>query len=104
MKHAAFYFELGQRIKAARYDRSVRQEDLAKKLGLSRTSLTNIEAGRQSMLLHQFLAVERALGVPHLSLLPPLPSRDVIHIRPSSVRRRRVAPSDGSKQPNVTGD
>jgi len=38
--------------------------------GLSRTSIANIEAGRQKILLHQFLDLAAALEVPPFALLP----------------------------------
>lgn len=42
-----FWKALGKRIKKAREDMWETQESLAGKLGLARTSVTNIEAGRQ---------------------------------------------------------
>lgn len=38
------------------------QEDLAKKIGLTRTSVVNIEAGRQRVLLHDIEKIAGAFG------------------------------------------
>ncbi len=49
---------------------NVTQENLAKLVGLTRTSLTNIEKGRQKILLHTFADLASALGVRPAELLP----------------------------------
>jgi transcriptional regulator with XRE-family HTH domain len=67
-----FYKEVGQRIRAARMNAKITQADLADLIGLTRTSVTNLEAGRQRMPLHLFAAIERAVSAPAGSLLPPL--------------------------------
>lgn len=46
------------------------QEGLSLKVGLSRTSVTNIELGRQSVLVHQLVAFAQALGVSVEDLIP----------------------------------
>lgn len=43
------YEAIGKRIKAGRKRIGITQEDLAKHLGLSRTSICNIEVGRQAL-------------------------------------------------------
>ncbi len=57
------YKRLGGLIAAERSYRGMRQEDLAKKIGISRAALANMEAGRQRILLHHVFAVEKAFGV-----------------------------------------
>lgn len=47
------------------------QEKLGRLVGLSRTSITNIEKGRQHVALHQLLAIADALAVRPEALLPP---------------------------------
>lgn len=64
----ALYIELGKKIKNARGVRS--QEDLAKACFLSRTSITNIEKGRQHLPLHTLYAIANALKIPIRELLP----------------------------------
>lgn len=46
------YRLIGAKIEQLRNMLGWSQEDLAKKVGLTRTSITNIEAGRQRILLH----------------------------------------------------
>lgn len=57
----AVHVALGARIRLIRETLGVTQEDLAKRLGLVRTSLVNIEAGRQRMLLNFVDDVAREL-------------------------------------------
>ena len=47
------------------------QDRLGKLVGLSRTSITNIEKGRQHVSLHQLYRIADALGVTPDILLPP---------------------------------
>lgn len=65
-----FYVELGQQIRRARNQRGCTQADLAVELGISRTSLTNIECGRQRMLVDQLVRTAEKLGVPLADLVP----------------------------------
>jgi transcriptional regulator with XRE-family HTH domain len=46
------------------------QEKLGRLVGLSRTSITNIEKGRHHIVLHQLLAFARALNMPPGALIP----------------------------------
>ena len=50
------------------------QDRLGVLVGLSRTSITNIEKGRQHVSLHQLYRIADALNIPVEALLPP-PSR-----------------------------
>jgi len=63
------YIELGKRIKSARGKR-FSQADLAKASLLSRTSITNIEKGRQHLPLHTLYAIANALEIHVGDLLP----------------------------------
>lgn len=65
-----FYQEVGRRIRKERKDRHITQEDLGKAVGLTRTSVTNIERGRQKLLLHTLADCSAALGVAIARLLP----------------------------------
>ena len=73
------YWEVGIRIRAAREQKGISQERLAASIGLSRTSLTNIEQGKQKFLLHTFIAIADTLGV-SLGQLLPSASSDVIKL------------------------
>src|SRR5688572_23500510 len=66
-----FYKEVGHRVREARKRaNNMTQKALAMTVGLTRTSLTNIEKGRQKMLLHTFIDIAAALGVDVADLLP----------------------------------
>lgn len=65
-----FYRRLGETIRTVRVERLMTQEDLAKKVGLSRSSVANIECGRQQIMLHQASAFAKALKVDKGEFLP----------------------------------
>ena len=65
-----FYRELGRRIREAREKSHLTQEALAVEVSLTRTSVTNIEKGRQQLLVHTLVEISRALNVAPESLLP----------------------------------
>ena len=46
------------------------QAELGRRIGLSRTSVTNIEQGRHHVSLHQFMRIAVALDVAPEALLP----------------------------------
>lgn len=68
----AFYINVGQNVKQAREGRGITQEDLAAQVALSRTSITNIEQGRQQFMLHTLIEISAALSVAPASLLPKI--------------------------------
>lgn len=53
--------EIGARIRAARLGRQMTQADLAERIGLTRASITNMEAGRQSIGAGLLVLVSEAL-------------------------------------------
>lgn len=57
------YKKLGHRIRMMRCGLGMTQGSYAKKVGLNRTSIVNIEAGRQRILLHQVRKFAAALGI-----------------------------------------
>ena len=57
------YQAIGARIAMVRSALGLTQEDLAKKIGFERTSVVNIEAGRQRILLHTAAEIAAALGM-----------------------------------------
>lgn len=67
---AAFYKQVGKRVKRARLSLGLSQEALAAKLELTRTSITNIEQGRQRVMLHTIMDLAGALGVSLGDLVP----------------------------------
>jgi len=66
------YLRLGRRIRAAREDAGLTQAELAASISLSRTSVTNIERGRQQILLHTLYDIASALGIDAANLLPEM--------------------------------
>jgi len=66
-----FYRAFGKLVRTHRESRpDMTQERLGKLVGLSRTSITNIEKGRQHIALHQLFAIAEALKVRPDALLP----------------------------------
>lgn len=80
LRRDQFYHQVGTRIREGREKRAMTQEALAKIIGLSRTSLTNIERGRQRILLHTLSEIATALGM-NANELFPAPENDVQVIR-----------------------
>lgn len=75
MGDSDLYRELGHKIRLAR-ERSpqkLSQEALAQNLGISRTSMVNIEAGRQRAPLHMLWRIAQLL---EMDLTMLIPSRD----------------------------
>lgn len=66
-----FYRALGDRVKKARTDAKVSQDSLARAVGLSRTSITNIEKGRQPVQALLLVKIADALSTSAAVLLPP---------------------------------
>ena len=66
----ALYAAVGVRVREARRSQKMSQEDLANRVGLTRTSITNVEAGRQKLPLHTLFAIAEALGMEAKELLP----------------------------------
>ena len=66
------YQELGRKIRQARERHSQRlsQDVLAKRLGISRASVVNIEAGRQRAPLHVVWQIAELLGTDLTVLIP----------------------------------
>ncbi|MEO3780888.1 helix-turn-helix transcriptional regulator [Micromonospora sp. B11E3] len=64
------YDELGQRVRNARTRAGVTQGQLAQRIGLTRSSVANLEAGRQKIMLHVLLGIAEALDVGPEDLLP----------------------------------
>lgn len=64
------YLVFGQRLRKARRQAKLTQEALGKRVGLSRTSITNIEQGNQHVGLHLLYELAKALGVRPVELLP----------------------------------
>jgi len=66
----ALYREIGMHIRKERKDLGFSQIELAEEVGLTRTSIVNIETGRQRLPIHVLYTVAEALGVSVACLLP----------------------------------
>lgn len=83
----ALYREFGRRLKAEREDLDIRQETVAGRVGLSRASVANIEAGRQRFPFHIAYQLAAALGVDLSRLLPdPAGLHDFAELPPELLR------------------
>jgi transcriptional regulator with XRE-family HTH domain len=84
------YVEFGSRLRQARKRARLTQGALAHQVGLSRTSITNIELGRQQVLLHNFIALANAVGQEPATMLPAG--------RPDTLLRSRLRLNDREHQ------
>ena len=64
------YWEVGAAIRRARVDKGLSQQELADLAELQRTSIVNIEGGRQRLPLTTLYDIADALGVQAVALLP----------------------------------
>ena len=64
------YKEVGRRLRHARKAAELTQDAVSERVGLSRTSITNIEKGRQRIPLHVFFLLASAVDVSPAALLP----------------------------------
>lgn len=63
----------GKLLAERRTGAGMSQEAFANAVGLSRTSITNIESGRQPVSLHTLYSMADILGIEVVDLLPPAP-------------------------------
>lgn len=87
-----FYEELGTAIRLRREGLKMTQLDLSERMGLSRTSVTNIERGRQRLLIDQFCKLADILRCNHDDLLAGAIS---------GKRPKRAANADLNSMPTV---
>lgn len=69
-----YYLGFASRVRNARIRAGMSQDDLAKRLGVTRPSVSNIESGRQRVLAHTACAIADITGVEREELLSPEPS------------------------------
>jgi len=65
-----FYRDLGQRVLHARRKAGLTQQELSNALGMTRTSVVNIEKGRHKVLSFTLAALSQILKVEVSNLLP----------------------------------
>lgn len=72
IEQEALYRAVGQHIRRQRTLRGLTQNQLAELLSLSRTSITNIESGRQKLLVHTLVDLAVVLEIDISELLPEI--------------------------------
>jgi transcriptional regulator with XRE-family HTH domain len=65
-----FYIELGNRLRVKREKSELTQAEVAEAAGISRTSLTNIEGGRQRILVDQLAVICNKLNTTMDDIVP----------------------------------
>ena len=89
------YQEIGRRLRRAREAAELSQEAVGRRVGLSRASIANIEAGRQRFAVDTVYQLANALHVDVLDLLPegqpshqavPKPRRELMQSIPRAER------------------
>lgn len=104
MESEKLYIKIGKLIRTERGKKKLTQNELAMKIGLKRTSITNIESGSQKIQIHDLYSIARAFSIPVQSLLPEMELSDtnVIDTLPSglkpNVRRWLVDLLDQAKE------
>jgi transcriptional regulator with XRE-family HTH domain len=82
-----FYEQFGQRVRKARLELRLNQVELGHRVGLERSSISNIEKGRQRVQLHLLLEFAAALEVQPMELIPdPAATPDPLHRVPAETR------------------
>jgi len=77
-----FYEQVGQKVRNARAHEGVTQSQLADAVGLTRTSITNLEAGRQHIPLHLLARIAAVLKTRTGDLLPEVSVFDDLIVMP----------------------
>lgn len=106
-----FYRALGGALRKARVAKGIKQGPLAGAVGLSRTSITNIERGRQPIEVEVLVRLAMTLGTSVTDLIPmrevterALP-RKARHLDPQKRAwvRRIISPVDGGGEGEKNG-
>src|SRR5687767_12498705 len=69
-KQDSFYAEVGRLVREERKAKKLTQDQLAEKVSLNRVSITNIESGKQKILLHTLIDIAKALEISPNKLIP----------------------------------
>lgn len=80
-----FYKELGRRLQRARKKKGISQESVGKAAGLTRSSIANIENGRQPVHVLALCRMTATIGIAVTELIPGLPPVSVTHL-PDNLR------------------
>lgn len=80
--------EIADRVATRRTELELTQEQLAKIIGLQRTSVANIEAGRQNLTIKTLLALCAALEITPSELFDGIQMSDTVYARASELRQQ----------------
>lgn len=99
MSDPAILKELGQKLKAFRLQKNITQEEMAKKIGINRVTVGEIEKGRPSSLLTfiQILRVLDKLDLLNSMMVVPIVSPIQMAKFQKKTRQRASIPIDLSK-------
>jgi transcriptional regulator with XRE-family HTH domain len=64
------YSQIGEKVRSLRTTMSLNQEDLSKKVGMTRSSIAQIEAGKQAVSVYTLYKLGEALNKPITDILP----------------------------------
>jgi transcriptional regulator with XRE-family HTH domain len=64
------YSQIGEKVRSLRTIMSLNQEDLSKKVGMTRSSIAQIEAGKQAVSVYTLYKLGEALNKPITDILP----------------------------------
>ena len=96
MKVERLYILIAGRIRELRERKEITQQDVARRIGQSRTSFVNIESGRQRITLHGLYDIATALDCEPEQLLPS--AKEVNHIpMVFDGERRELSPTLAAK-------
>ena len=79
VKDIDFYFKIGQKIRLKRNEKGITQEELSKRIDITRTSVTCMEQGKQSISSYMLWKITKALDIDIGELLP-MEIKDVLSI------------------------
>jgi transcriptional regulator with XRE-family HTH domain len=83
------YQAVGERIRAERKKLKITQDELATQIGLTRTSITNLEQGKQKLLLHTLVQIAHCLGTSPARLLPNQKTQPSVEFPDDTTRQVR---------------
>ena len=89
-KDRQFYRAFGVKLARARKKSKLKQEALAIAVGLSRTSITNIERGRQPVQFHLVIELAEILDVNLTMLMPDIVPAGVVPTLPQMDPTKRL--------------
>lgn len=81
----AFYVELGQRLRSRREKAELTQAEVAARVGLTRTSITNVELGEQPVSAFLLVRLAQIMGCQLQDLTPALSDGPEPDLIPSDV-------------------